>query len=67
MTKSTTVITQSRKKPGPKPTGKGTLLGVRVHEPMLTQIDKWAKQNGGLSRPEAIRQMITDYLSDHDS
>jgi hypothetical protein len=48
------VITQKKKR-GPAPTGKGTLIGVRLQPPELTAIDEWRSD---LSRPEAIRRLM---------
>lgn len=59
--KKQSVIAQ--KKRGPKPTGKGTLLGVRLHPPLLAHIDKWIATNApGVSRPEAIRRILMKAL-----
>lgn len=55
--KSTTMLTQPRRKPGPKPTGKGTLVGVRLQADLLNKVDALAKTDG-ISRPEAIRRLI---------
>lgn len=57
MSTSTTMLTQSRKKPGPKPTGKGTLVGVRLQPDELAKVDAAAERDG-ITRPEAIRKMI---------
>lgn len=57
MSKSTTVITQKKQR-GPKPTGKGTLIGVRLQPDLLTQVDAWSAKQTIESRPEAIRQLI---------
>ena len=49
----------SRKKRGPAPTGKGTLIGVRLQPDALSALDKWAAgQEGAPTRPEAIRRLI---------
>jgi len=59
MAKSTTVLTQSRKKPGPPATGKGTLIGVRLQPDLLSKLDEWrSKQRPIPTRPEAIRAMV---------
>lgn len=56
MPKSTTVLTRSRKKPGPKPTGKGTLVGVRLQPNDLALLDRFiAEERPDVSRPEALR------------
>lgn len=60
MTKSTTVLTQ--KKRGPAPTGKGVLVGVRLQPAMLTAVDKFVDEQAGISRPEAIRLILRDWL-----
>lgn len=51
-----------RKKPGPKPTGKGELIGVRLLPELLDAVDKHQEAIGAPSRPEAIRQILTEYL-----
>jgi hypothetical protein len=39
----------------PKTTGRGTLVGVRLHPPELTRLDDWAKQQEDKpSRPKAL-------------
>jgi hypothetical protein len=48
------VITQKKKR-GPPATGKGTLVGVRMHPPELAQLDAWREE---MTRPEAIRQLV---------
>jgi len=56
-----TVITKKRR--GPAPTGKGTLVGVRLQPSQLAALDGWiAKQNVPLTRPEAIRAMMETIL-----
>ena len=55
--KRQTVITKKRR--GPAPTGKGTLVGVRLQPDRLSAIDAWiAKHDTSMSRPEAIRAML---------
>jgi hypothetical protein len=57
MAKQDTVITKKRK--GPAPTGKGTLVGVRLQPAALAELDAWiAKQEIPFTRPEAIRAII---------
>jgi metal-responsive CopG/Arc/MetJ family transcriptional regulator len=52
-----TVITQKRR--GPAPTGKGTLVGVRIQPDQLKALDAWiTKQREHRSRPEAIREIL---------
>ena len=56
-----TVITKKRR--GPAPTGKGTLIGVRLQPSQLAALDAWiAKQSASLTRPEAIRAMMGTIL-----
>ena len=48
----------------PKTTGPGLQLQVRVHPPLLGQIDKWiARQKQPISRAEAIRRLVDEKLS----
>ncbi len=52
-----------RKKPGPKPTGVGELIGVRLLPELLAPLDAWAaEQDGPPSRPEAIRRILADFF-----
>jgi hypothetical protein len=55
----------ARKKPGPEPTGKGLLLGVRVQPPLVELIDAWiaAQPEPRPSRPEAIRRLVEKALA----
>lgn len=42
----------------PKTTGIGTLVGIRMHDDELAEIDDWrARQEDQPSRPEAIRRL----------
>lgn len=55
----------SKKRKGPAPTGHGTPIMVRIHQPMLSRIDEWIEEfapGETLSRPEAIRRMLKEYL-----
>lgn len=55
--KRQTVITKKRR--GPLPTGKGTLIGVRLQPDHLTALDKWIeRQPEPMTRPEALRAML---------
>src|ERR1700721_3518176 len=59
--KRKTGITKKRR--GPAPTGKGTLVGVRLQPDRLAAVDAWiAKQNATRTRPEAIRAMLDAVL-----
>jgi hypothetical protein len=56
MTTQETVTTRKRR--GPKPTGKGVNIGVRLQPDRLAALDAWiASQPKPLSRPEAIRRL----------
>src|SRR5215831_16175 len=56
MAKSIRVIPKKRGRP--KTTGRGTLVGVRLHPPELTRLDDWAKlQEDQPSRPKALWQL----------
>ncbi len=51
-----TLLTRKR---GPKPTGQGQLVGVRLHPPELAALDQWiATQPDNPTRPEAVRRLI---------
>jgi hypothetical protein len=51
-------ITQKKKR-GPPPTGKGTLIGLRLEPAALARVDRWAaSQKDHPSRPEAIRRLV---------
>jgi hypothetical protein len=41
----------------PKSTGAGAPMVVRMHEPQIAALDEWIADTG-LSRPEAIRQLV---------
>ena len=60
------MITQMKKpvrqKPGPKPTGKGELIGVRLLPDLLAGLDKHVAATGAESRPAAVRQVLVDFL-----
>lgn len=55
----------ARKKRGPKPTGKGTQIGVRLHPPMLAALDAFIDEQPEPkpTRPEAIRVLLYDALA----
>jgi hypothetical protein len=58
-----TVLTQKRR--GPAPSGKGTLVGMRLQPDQLAALDKWVARHPDPkpSRPEAIRRMVTEHLT----
>lgn len=54
------MITKKRGRPA---TGQGVLLGVRLHPEPLKALDAFAAdQTENVSRPEAIRIIVTKYL-----
>jgi hypothetical protein len=56
MTETTRDARPRRKPPF---TGKGTLIGVRLHDPQLARVDSWREFQGEeMTRPEAIRRLI---------
>lgn len=56
-----TLITKKR---GPKPTGIGTLIGVRMLPDLLAALDHWIDRQPEPqpSRPEAVRRLLWDAL-----
>jgi hypothetical protein len=57
MRKSIRVSTKKRGRP--VTTGKGTLIGIRWHEPLLSMVEKWAaRQDDKPPRAEAIRRLV---------
>lgn len=56
-----------KKRRGPAPTGKGWLLGVRIHPPQLKALDAWiSAQPTPMSRPEAVRKILTSVVGRAD-
>jgi hypothetical protein len=57
MAKSIRVIPKKRGRP--KTTGRGTLIGVRLHPPELVRLDAWiaTQDDPKTSRPEALRRL----------
>jgi hypothetical protein len=53
-----------RKKRGPKPTGKGHQIQVRMLPGLLGPLDKWRSEQPDPkpTRPEAIRHMVKIFL-----
>lgn len=62
MSKSTTVKSQLRKKPGPAPTGKGEPIMVRLQPDMLAALERFASEHDGFNRPTTIRLILRDWL-----
>jgi Arc/MetJ-type ribon-helix-helix transcriptional regulator len=50
------------KKRGRPATGKDPLVGVRLPDAMIKQIDAWAKREDVPSRSEAIRRLVDESL-----
>ncbi|RFC66729.1 hypothetical protein DY251_14400 [Mesorhizobium denitrificans] len=61
MTKSTTVISRKR---GPAATGKGIPILVRLQPDMLAGLDQYASEHE-ITRPEAVRLIIKDWMGKH--
>ena len=61
MAKSTIVI--SRKKRGPAATGKGTPVLVRLQPDMLAGVDQFVAEHEDISRPEAVRLIVRDWMA----
>ena len=55
------MLTQKKKR-GPAPTGKGQIVGVRLHDDLLLPLDKFAAEQDDRSRPEAVRRILRDWL-----
>ena len=54
----------SKKRRGPPPTGKGELVGVRLQPEMLAGIDQFVAEHD-VTRPEAVRMIIADWMDKH--
>ncbi len=63
------ITESSKKKPGPKPTGKGQLIGLRLQPTVLAALDAFAvaaEEHGpDPSRPQAIRAILSEWLATH--
>jgi Ribbon-helix-helix protein, copG family len=46
----------------PKTTGRGEGVLVRLHSEQARAIDEWRRQEGDVSRPEAIRRLLDQAL-----
>jgi hypothetical protein len=56
-------IPAARPRGRPVTTGKGDPVMVRILPPLMASLDDWlSQQEPQPSRPEAIRQILTDYL-----
>jgi len=54
----------TKKRGRPKTTGKGQLVGVRLHADQLTALDIFAAEQG-LTRPAAVRLAVREFLIGH--
>ncbi|SIT53470.1 conserved hypothetical protein [Mesorhizobium prunaredense] len=62
MPKQETVV--SKKRRGPAPTGKGVPIMVLLQPDMLAGVDQFVAEHD-VSRPEAVRLIIRDWLIRH--
>ena len=52
-------VTGRKKKRAAPPSGKGTLIGLRLAPATLARVDRWAaSQQDDPSRPEAVRRLV---------
>jgi hypothetical protein len=59
----TDAIRDNKKSRGrPATTGTGTLIGVRLQPDMLAALDKFVDEQAGITRPEAVRLILRDWL-----
>ena len=58
MTSQETLLTRKRR--GPKPTGKGKMIGVRMHGDVLDPLDAWiaTQPDPTITRQQAILQIL---------
>lgn len=54
------------KKSRGRPSVESERVVLRIQEPDLGAIDSFAAENGKISRQEAIRHIIREWLSDHE-
>ncbi|MEI9417581.1 ribbon-helix-helix protein, CopG family [Mesorhizobium sp. Cs1321R2N1] len=55
----------AKKKRGPKPTGIGAPVMVRLHPDLLEALDRFIAESGSdLSRPEALRTAFREWSSE---
>jgi hypothetical protein len=50
--------TTKKRRGRPATTGRGTQIGMRWQEPLLSEIDSWMESEGIATRPEAIRRLV---------
>lgn len=66
MAKGLTKAGRKRRKPGPpRTTGKGKLIGVRLHADILDPLDEWIAEQPDPkpTQQEAIREGLRDWLT----
>jgi hypothetical protein len=64
MKKAMSISDNKKSRGRPRTTGTGTLVGVRLHPPILGAIDNWRRSEQDLpSRSEAIRRLVEQALS----
>jgi hypothetical protein len=57
-------VRPQKKKRGTPPTGKGTLITLRLAPGLFARVDRWAaSQKDGPSRPEAVRRLVEQGLA----
>src|SRR5262249_55722594 len=63
MAKSIRDIPKKRGRGRPRTTGRGQAIMLRLHPPLLTNLDGWIEsQHDNPSRPEAIRRLLEQNL-----
>jgi hypothetical protein len=55
-------IKPRKRRPGPPPTGRLPMVGVKLADEVIIKIDDWADKHGIPTRSEAIRVMINKAL-----
>jgi len=58
----------TKKRGRPKTTGKGEQIGVRLHDPMLSALDRVRAERGAQdspSRPDVIRSILAQWLQEN--
>lgn len=60
---ATSISVNAKKRGRPRTTGTGKVIGVRLLPDLLEALDRFRdRQEGDLSRPEAVRMLIRDRL-----
>lgn len=67
MAKSIRDIPKKRGRGRPRTTGRGEAIMLRLHPPLLTRLNEWIQaQEHHPSRPEAVRRLLEQALSNRD-